>query len=135
MWHSMETYPVKRLLEKWGNTFLVEWENGGITWEPKGNVSLQLVEAFEKQYEGFGLGVDAILATRKKSRKVQLRLAWLQRPASEAYWVDKSRISRSFLALHKPVLEGYFSLLMKLQYRDARRCPRIIFHQAGRSII
>ncbi|KAH7029659.1 uncharacterized protein B0I36DRAFT_350497 [Microdochium trichocladiopsis] len=90
--HSAKKYPVRRLLEKWGNAFLIEWENDEITWERKMNVNKHLVAAFEKQYDGYGPGIESIRGSRKKGGRKQLRLAWRQRPLSEAYWIDKSTV-------------------------------------------
>ncbi|KAH7016560.1 uncharacterized protein B0I36DRAFT_338101 [Microdochium trichocladiopsis] len=98
---ARKKYPFERLLEKWGNKFLVKWENGEITWEPEANFDPEDVKAFEKQYRGFGPGVKSILGSREQDGRKQLLLAWCQRPLSEAHWVDESEVLLSCLRKHR----------------------------------
>ncbi|KXJ84863.1 hypothetical protein Micbo1qcDRAFT_181301 [Microdochium bolleyi] len=50
--HSHEVFPVKALLEKRRGKYLVSWESGGTTWEPKSYVNSNLAKAFEAHHTG-----------------------------------------------------------------------------------
>jgi hypothetical protein len=70
-----DAYPVDCLLGKWGGSYFVKWaQDGCYSWEPRGNIlDDELVATFERNYTGFGRGVE-VLRTRIRKGKTEYLL-------------------------------------------------------------
>lgn len=90
-------FPVKALLEKRRGRYLVSWESGGTTWEPKFYVNSNLAKAFEAHHTGYGPGIDCVLRKRRKGRNMQLRVKWRGRPTEEAEWIGLDKVDSKYL--------------------------------------
>ncbi|KAI0804888.1 hypothetical protein GGR55DRAFT_304735 [Xylaria sp. FL0064] len=97
-------HAVDCILERWNkNLFLLRWlEDGSYWWVQRKDIDADLVRSFEENYTGISLGVDKVLATRKRHRKVEYRIRWVGRPEDEDTWVAEKHMSPKLVEKHKP---------------------------------
>ncbi|RYP05254.1 hypothetical protein DL765_009896 [Monosporascus sp. GIB2] len=96
-------WEVEALLAKWQQgrraIYLVKWKgyaDKDNTWEVPADISLELVNDFDKAYRDCGgnhLGVE-LLDKRRRRGKVEYYVRWKGRPDSENSWEKESTISR-----------------------------------------
>ncbi|KAK2764804.1 DUF3435 domain protein [Colletotrichum kahawae] len=98
-----ETFTVDRILGRWGrNLFFLRWFDGTYSWEPRENLlDDDLVETFEKEYEGFENGVQ-VVKTRVRKGKTEYKIRWDGRPHEEDTWVAEKDMSPNLVCRHKP---------------------------------
>jgi hypothetical protein len=65
-------YPVERLLEKRGNMFYLQWKDGTRSWQHRRDVSEDLIDPFEAEWEGYHLGV--IVLYKRPTGRAPFRL-------------------------------------------------------------
>ncbi|KAI1181652.1 hypothetical protein F5B17DRAFT_444851 [Nemania serpens] len=97
-------HEVDCILERWNkNLFLLRWlEDGSCWWVQRKDINADLVQSFEENYTGISLGVDKVLATRKRHGKVEYRIRWLGRPVEEDTWASEKQMSPELVKKHKP---------------------------------
>ncbi|KAJ3573686.1 hypothetical protein NPX13_g4609 [Xylaria arbuscula] len=97
-------HAVDCILERWNkNLFLLRWlEDGSCWWVQRKDINTDLVQSFEEDYTGISLGVDKVLATRKRHGKVEYRIRWMGRPVEEDTWVSEKQMSPELVKKHKP---------------------------------
>ncbi|KAI3328240.1 hypothetical protein F4824DRAFT_506790 [Ustulina deusta] len=97
-------HAVDCILERWNkNLFLLRWlEDGSCWWVQRKDINADLVQSFEENYTGISLGVDKVLATRKRRGKIEYRIRWLGRPVEEDTWVSEKQMSSELVKKHKP---------------------------------
>ncbi|KAI1158975.1 hypothetical protein F5B18DRAFT_656103 [Nemania serpens] len=86
-------HAVDCILERWNkNLFLLRWlEDGSYWWVQRKDINADLIRSFEEKYTGINLGVDKVLATRKRRGKIEYRIRWLGRPVEEDTWVSEKQ--------------------------------------------
>ncbi|KAI3331203.1 hypothetical protein F4824DRAFT_504220 [Ustulina deusta] len=97
-------HEVDCILERWNkNLFLLRWlEDGSCWWVQRKDINADLVQSFEENYTGINLGVDKVLATRKRHGKVEYRIRWVGRPVEEDTWASEKQMSPELVKKHKP---------------------------------
>ncbi|KAI0388173.1 hypothetical protein F5Y17DRAFT_453928 [Xylariaceae sp. FL0594] len=97
-------HEVDCILERWNkNLFLLRWrQDGSCWWVRRRDINAELIQNFEKSYTGFDLGVEKVLATRKRHGKTEYRIRWAGRPEDEDTWVREKRMSHELIEKHKP---------------------------------
>jgi hypothetical protein len=82
-------HEVDCILKRWSKTlFFLRWsEDGSCWWVYRKDINSDLIRNFEDKYTGFELGVEKVLATRKRHGKIEYRIRWLGRPEEEDTWV------------------------------------------------
>ncbi|KAK5633491.1 hypothetical protein RRF57_009205 [Xylaria bambusicola] len=97
-------HAVDCILERWNkNLFLLRWkEDGSCWWVQRKDINADLVQSFEENYTGISLGVDKVLATRKRRGKIEYRMRWFGRPVEEDTWVPEKQMSPELVEKHKP---------------------------------
>ncbi|KAI1321135.1 hypothetical protein F5Y16DRAFT_413826 [Xylariaceae sp. FL0255] len=79
-----------------------EQEDKSYWWVHRKDINAALVQSFEEKYAGFNLGVEKVLATRKRNGKVEHRIRWVGRPDHEDTWVLERYISPELVKKYKP---------------------------------
>ncbi|KAI3319585.1 hypothetical protein HD806DRAFT_538937 [Xylariaceae sp. AK1471] len=97
-------YVVDCILERWNkNLFLLRWlEDGSSWWVQRKDINDDLVQSFEENYTRISLGVDKVLATRKRHGKVEYCIRWVGRLVEEDTWVSEKQMSPELVKKHKP---------------------------------
>ncbi|KAI0198498.1 hypothetical protein F4808DRAFT_452000 [Astrocystis sublimbata] len=97
-------HAVDCILERWNkNLFLLRWlEDGSYWWVQRKDINADLVRTFEENYTGIHLGVDKVLATRKRRGKIEYRIRWFGYPVEEDTWVSEKQMSPELVKKHKP---------------------------------
>ncbi|ELQ32588.1 hypothetical protein OOU_Y34scaffold01088g1 [Pyricularia oryzae Y34] len=92
-------WEAEKLLAKWGLKkkpyYLVKWKgfpHEDNTWEPRGNISEDLIKSFESNFEGNHAGVR-LLDKRKWAGNVEYLVEWKGRPKGERSWEKAKTLS------------------------------------------
>ncbi|TLS25962.1 hypothetical protein PpBr36_06827 [Pyricularia pennisetigena] len=92
-------WEAEELLAKWGSKkktlYLVKWKgfpDDENTWEPRGNISEDLIKSFESNFEGNHAGVR-LFDKRKVAGNVEYLVEWKGRPQSESSWEKAKTLS------------------------------------------
>ncbi|TLS20461.1 uncharacterized protein PpBr36_11343, partial [Pyricularia pennisetigena] len=105
-------WEAEKLLAKWGLKkkpyYLVKWKgfpHEDNTWEPRGNISEDLIKSFESNFEGNHAGVR-LLDKRKWAGNVKYLVEWKGRPKGERSW-EKAKTLSSARLMHGGVHVRY----------------------------
>ena len=75
--------------------YLVKWKgfpHEDNTWEPRSNISEDLIKSFESNFEGYHAGVR-LFDKRKWAGKVEYSVEWKGRPKGETSWEKAKTLS------------------------------------------
>ncbi|KAH7021514.1 uncharacterized protein B0I36DRAFT_334560 [Microdochium trichocladiopsis] len=88
-----KTYPVDRILEKWGrDTFLLQWGDGAVTWELRENIPEALTSDFEQDFKGFACGIEILGDQSFKQNKRRIKRYRVKWSDGKVSWLRGNQI-------------------------------------------
>ena len=92
-----DVYVVDRILTRWKNKFLLLWEDGTTGWEPRSNISTDLLDEFETGFQLVNDGVE-VTDSRTVDGIEEYLLCWRGRPEDEREWAGEGEVSPDYIS-------------------------------------